>query len=82
MPADAHVVNALQEADLQQGPANAPDAPAAAAPSPPLAPAERSALLQRLPPDVGPAASAAVAALAGSSPEVNVLHRSSMRKAQ
>ena len=61
----------LQEADLQQGLASAPDAPAAAALPPPLSPAERSALLQRLPPDVGPGASAAVAALAGSSPAVS-----------
>jgi hypothetical protein len=70
----------VQEADLQQGPAHAPEAPAGA--TPPLGPAERSALLQRLPPDVGPAASAAAAALAGSSPEVKALHRSSMQKAQ
>jgi hypothetical protein len=57
----------LQEADLQQGSDAAPEA---AAPPQPLAPGERSALLQQLPPDVAPTASAAVAALAGSSPEV------------
>jgi hypothetical protein len=66
----------MQEADLQQGGGAAPEA---AAPPQPLAPAERAALLQRLPPDVAPAASAAVAALAGSSPEVGLTDHSPSR---
>lgn len=59
----------LQESDLQQDGGAAVDAAAAATPQP-LAPAERAALLQRLPPDVSPSASAAVAALAGVDTEV------------
>lgn len=72
------VLVALQETDLQQDGGAAPDAAAAAAPQP-LPPGERSTLLQRLPPDVGPTASAAVAALGGASAEVTQPLRTAAR---
>jgi len=72
------VLVALQETDLQQDDGAAPDAAAAAAPRP-LGPGERSTLLRRLPPDIGPSASAAVAALGGASAEVTQLLRTAAR---